>query len=153
MQKKFWKCIARSVIEITLLLSVAFEADGKGFCKNPFDKNEIDLLDGRKLSLERESLHRWMLSLKSADRSVLWQKSYSEDFDSLWNYAYFIKVKGDHYIVDLDNDGFPEVAISTWDGGNGANRPAIVFSVRAVDLSVLKVVSDYPVESCRPLFR
>lgn len=149
MPKKFLSFIKRNAIKLITLLTVASPL--YGLCNDPFKKIDLKLPDGRSLHLKRKELHVWTLFLKDKNDKVLWQKTYSQDFDSLWDYAYFIKVKGKQHFLDVNGDGYPEIALSTWDGGNAPNRPAIIFTVKENELSVFKVVKEYPIESCKPV--
>jgi hypothetical protein len=111
------------------------------------------LEDGRKITLERTGEeYTWSLSLHDRDKKTLWSKRYSTEFDSLWDYAFFVRVKAKSFVYDMDKDGNPEIAISTWDGGNAPNRPAIVFTVKEKELSVFKIVEEYPTESGKSVF-
>ena len=139
----------KNVIRIIVLSLCIMPTFALSLCDNPFDKTELKLPDGRLLVLNKIEEHMWVLSLHDKKRRLLWKKTYSQDFDSLWDFAYFIKVKGKDYARDLNRDGYLEIALSTWDGGNGPKRPAIIFSVKETELTLFKVIKDYPIESCR----
>lgn len=70
---------------------------------------------------------------------VLWDKTFSEDFNELWTRASFIPViKGSHHF-DLNNNGNFEVAIVVSHGGSAVwNTPAMIFTVKDKGLEFLK---------------
>ena len=151
-------CTKRAVLKIffAILLVLLSSPTIAGLKKKPawpFDKTKVTLKDGRSLLLQREKEeYTWKLSLFDKKHRVLWSKIYSEDFNSLWGDAFFVRVKRKTFIYDLNNDGYPEIAISTWDGGNAPLRPAIVFTVKEKELTVFKVVDEYAFESGDPVF-
>jgi hypothetical protein len=147
----------KNVREILFLLHAFFFVySGSVFAKDvwPFDKTALTLKDGRKIKLDRMAEENtWRLSLRNKKGDLVWSKNYSEDFDSLWHYAYFVRVKGNNFVYDLNKDGYPKIALSTWDGGNAPTRPAIIFTVREKDLVVFKIVKKYLIESEKAVFK
>lgn len=95
----------------------------------PVDDTEIILPNGYALSLKRVGAHAQNLTMRRKDERI-WSKRYEEEYDRLWDWAFFVPVVPGRYAVDLDGDGSVEVGIATWDGGNNiANRDALVFSI------------------------
>jgi hypothetical protein len=97
--------------------------------------------------------HTWKLSLNTQNKNELWSQNYSQDFNSLWSWAFFVRVKKGMFVYDLNKDGLPEIAISTWDGGNAPYRPAIIFTIKEKELVVFNVINEYPFESGEPVFQ
>ena len=120
----------------------------------PFDKTKITMKDGRTIRLDKMSEeYTWKLSLFSKAKKLLWSKTYSQDFKSLWGDAFFVRVKRKTFIYDLNHDGYPEIALTTWDGGNAPLRPAIIFTVKEKELKVFRVIDEYLFESGEPLYK
>jgi hypothetical protein len=118
------------------------------------EKTELRLHDGRKIRLTPlNEEYLWELSLLSKKNKKIWSHRYSTEFNLLWDNVYFIKVKNTSYVSDLNKDGFPEFALSTWDGGNAPTRPAIIFTVKKQGLFYFGTVEKYFIESGKPLFR
>ncbi|MEQ1878662.1 MAG: hypothetical protein ABL958_18610 [Bdellovibrionia bacterium] len=67
---------------------------------------------------------------------MLRKQCYEEEFDRLWDYAFFVPIKPGKYFDDVNGDGFPEVGIATWDGGNNIiHRYGLAFSVKGNKLT------------------
>ena len=70
---------------------------------------------------------------------VVWDKTFSEDFNELWTRASFMPVIKDLYFFDLNSDGDLEIAVVVSHGGNAVwNTPAIIFTVKGMGLEFLK---------------
>lgn len=145
---------ASKIVLISLLAMSKFVFAG-GIQDFPdLEKTELRLNDGRKIQLNRiNDEYLWEFSLLNKKNKRIWSHRYSTEFDSLWGYAYFIKIKNSSYINDLNKDGLPEFALSTWDGGNAPTRPAIVFTVKKDELVYFGTVENYYIESGKPLFQ
>jgi hypothetical protein len=104
----------------------AFGANGK----MPIDDTELDLPDGRRIETVRCGNNCHCLVVKRGS-SVLRKQCYQEEFDRLWHYAFFVPIKPGKYSADVNGDGYPEIGIATWDGGNNIiNRYALAFSLK-----------------------
>lgn len=96
----------------------------------PIDHKEVQLSSGRRAVLERCGDHCHCLRIKSNDRAV-WSQCYQEEFDRLWDYAFFVPIVRGRYFADINGDGNLEIAVATWDGGNNiADRYAVIFSIQ-----------------------
>ncbi len=140
MQKKFWNFTTSQdslfsslnvfIVVLLLLSAECLAANGE----MPVDDVDLNLPDGRSLHLKRIGDHRQLLTIeKGTDthKNILWKKEFEEEFDRLWDWAFFVPIKPKRYVADINNDGFPEIGIATWDGGNNIdNRYALVFSVK-----------------------
>jgi hypothetical protein len=70
---------------------------------------------------------------------VLWDKTFSEDFNEIWARASFIPVIQGYQFFDLNNDGNLEIAVVVSHGGSAVwNTPAMIFTVRTKTLSSLR---------------
>ena len=141
MRKKFWICIKSLSFSLTVLLVIfcSYSSAKNGWI--PVDDRKIILPDGRLILSVRKGDHSHSLALKKGDR-ILWERVFEEEYDRLWDYAFFVPIKPMKYSFDLNSDGFPEIAIATWDGGNNmAGRDALLFTVK---LTELKYIGRYP---------
>lgn len=118
---------AGEVLAILMLMNASvYAANGK----MPIDDTQINLSDGRTIEAIRCGTHCHCLVIKMA-KNELRKQCYQEEFDRLWDYAFFVPIKPGKYFDDLNEDGFPEVGIATWDGGNNIiHRYALAFSVK-----------------------
>lgn len=120
------KRIANALVIFLLGSASAYAANGK----MPIDDTEIKLPDGRAIEAIRCGVHCHCLVVKRA-KNVLRKQCYEEEFDRLWDYAFFVPVKPGKYIADVDGDGNSEIGIATWDGGNNIiNRYGLAFSIK-----------------------
>lgn len=70
---------------------------------------------------------------------VVWDKTFSEDFNELWTRASFMPIVKDHYLSDLNSDGDLEIAVIVSHGGNAVwNTPAMILTVKGTGLEFLK---------------
>lgn len=133
-----WKCFIKNLkkavrVSVILALGAAsgYAADGK----MPIDDTEIKLSDGRIIEAVRCGAHCHCLFVKRG-KNTLNKQCYEEEFDRLWDYAFFVPVKPGRYIFDINGDGAPEIGVATWDGGNNiANRYALIFSIQGNKLT------------------
>lgn len=121
------KTLSSAALVFTLLSAAA--AWGAGG-RMPTENKSLRLADGREIFLDRRGDHSHDVMLLGADR-ILWSRVFEQEYDRLWDYAFFVPVKkGGHYSYDMNGDGYPEIAIATWDGGiNMRGRTALVFTV------------------------
>ena len=121
---RFTKSLKESAKIVTFLLigtAAVYAANGK----MPIDNTELVLPDGRKIEAVRCGTHCHCLVMTRA-KKILRKQCYQEEFDRLWDYAFFIPVKPGKYFADVDGDGNQEVGIATWDGGNNIINPYIL---------------------------
>ncbi len=70
---------------------------------------------------------------------ILWDKTFVDEFDELWNQANFIPVTKDKFVEDLNDDGLSEIGIANWNGGKApCASSAIIFTVKDDSLQFLK---------------
>ena len=70
---------------------------------------------------------------------IFWDKTFVNEYDELWYKANFIPVIKDQFLVDLNDDGFPEIGIANWSGGKApCASSAIIFTVKEDSLQFLK---------------
>lgn len=133
MQKKLCSYIVK-VNRVAILLVTVASILGANIKSEPKDltiNGDLKLLDGRQISLRMvgdSPCHE--VSLRSMAHTYLWDRTYCTDFGMLWFEPFFIPVKAGNYEVDLDRNGYPEVAIAVWDGGNHPELgKALIFTV------------------------
>ena len=104
----------------------------------PLDNTHIKLPDGRDVYSVRAGTNSHTILLKRKQK-ILWQKTFEDEYDRLWDYAFFVPVKKGHFSYDLKHDGNPEIAIATWEGGNAMDhRTALIFEVKKDSLEFLE---------------
>lgn len=164
MQKKFWRFLKKNAPSIATLLffggSTKITVTDPGLsieCLNPKLRDpgifSLTLRDGRFVELDRLDVTTWKLSLlKSDKKTVLWSKIYVEDEEiNLWNEAQITYVKDELYEVDINHDGYPEIAVYTYAGGNHSCNPAVLYTVKEKELIVYKIIPYYNFESCKSI--
>lgn len=102
----------------------------------PVDNTHLRLPDGREIFSVRKGDHSHQIVLKNGQK-ILWQKTFEYEYDRLWDYAFFVPIKKGLFSYDLNHDGYPKIAIATWDGGNAMDhRTAVIFEVKKNSLKV-----------------
>jgi hypothetical protein len=82
---------------------------------------------------------------KKSFKNRIWSEVHETDGERhTWEYAFFVPIKPNHFIT-YDKNKNPQVAISTYDMGNGVIRWAIVYRVKRDRLEVVDEVSGYNV--------
>jgi hypothetical protein len=95
----------------------------------PIDNTRIKLSNGTEVLTVRVSPTSHKVVLKRKQK-VLWERTFEEEYDRLWEYAFFVPIKKNHFSYDLNHDGKLKIAIATWDGGNAMDhRTALIFTV------------------------
>jgi hypothetical protein len=112
----------------------------------------LTLADGRKLVLKHAQSEAacWEMSLRARTGKYLWDRTFCTDFDLLWLEPFFVPIKADRYELDLNRDGYPEIGVAVWDGGNAPMRWAIIFTVEEKSLRPYGR-KKYNIESNDPL--
>jgi len=124
--KSYLKNLNSFAAAILLSSSVAIAINGY----IPLDDTHIKLMDGRELFSIRTGPNSHKIVLKQKQK-VLWEKNFEEEYDRLWDYAFFVPIKKGHYSYDLNHDGYPKIAVATWDGGNAMDhRTAVIFEIK-----------------------
>jgi hypothetical protein len=104
-------------------------------------KKYLKLPDGREILISYFSLKDGMkirIFMREKNK-VIWDKSFIDEYDELWYHANFIPVVKNKFLEDLDDDGFPEIAIANWNGGKApCASSAIIFTVKENSLQLLK---------------
>jgi len=136
MPKKLWPCI------MLLSLSV-FANEGDPYVEKLWDKKYLKFSTGEEVLLADMEKHGGAanfqrLFLRNGKR-VFWDKTFSQEYGALWNRAYFVPLIPGQFIADLNDDGFPEIAVATWHGGNAVwSNLAIIFTMKNDHLEFLK---------------
>jgi len=108
--------------------------EGKKFLKLP---------DGRELILVRlyndQGPNMHMRFFMRHNKKVIWDVTYHEDLKTLWADAHFLPLFDKTFIKDLNNDGYPEIAVQVWHGGNAMQFcKAVIFTIRKNKLVPIK---------------
>lgn len=137
MQKKL-------LIFIMLLSQIALSKDSDPYVEKLRNKTYLKLPDGKEILLSyplkyNEGVGEKVRVFMRSGSKVLWDKTFSEDFGTLWHEAYFVPIKKDTFILDINNDSIPEIAIAVWSGGNASEKSsALIFSVKDHSLEFFK---------------
>jgi len=83
-----------------------------------------------------------------SDKHAIWFRDYKGVVHgNSWDYAYFVYLKPNHLIYDLDGDGEPEVGIATFDYGNSVIRDVMIFTVKNNQLQFVKNQGPFNLEA------
>lgn len=104
----------------------------------PIERDFLSLPDGRWIELRKIDWHTTRVILGGKHKKKIWSIEYEQEYDHLWDYAYFVKLRSNRFVVDLDHDGFPEVGITTWELGNNMIRDVLIFSVKKDRMEFIK---------------
>jgi len=132
------------LIFILFLSQVAFSKNPDPYVEKLRDKTYLKLPDGREIIISyplkyNEGVGEKVRVFMRSGARVLWDKTFAEDFGTLWHEAYFIPVKTDYFVADLNDDSIQEIAIAVWSGGNASqNSLALIFSVKDKSLQLFK---------------
>ena len=111
-----------TLIFVTCFSTISFAPNGD----MPVDDVTLKLSDGRVLHLSRISQHAHIFTIKKSGKLIC-KRKYEEEYDRVWDWAFFVPVKKGHYEADVNGDGMPEIAIATWDGGNNIAERYVSF--------------------------
>lgn len=140
MQKKLWTFI------FFLSLNLNFNLWAKlpdPVVEKLWDKKYLKTTSGNEIILVSMETHggeaNYYRLFMRQGKKVLWDKTFSQEYGALWNRAYFIPLIPNEFILDLNDDGFPEIAVGTSHGGQAVWRNlAVIFTVRDDHLEFLK---------------
>lgn len=124
----------------------------------PVDRDFLRLSDGRWIWLKKiDTWSTQMIMGKGKNRNdkknIIWSKVYEDNPERTWDYAYFSYLRPKKLLVDLDHDGFYEVAIATYDMGTLIIRPVTVFSIRPKELVYLHDTKPINLSTDEPVFK
>lgn len=89
-------------------------------------------------SHSEEALSKTRIFMRK-DSTILWDKTFINEYDELWYKANFIPVIKGKFAEDIDDDGSPEIAIANWTGGKApCASSAIIFTIKEDSLQFLK---------------
>lgn len=138
---RFLKSLAKQnnfiMLGVLLIIGPAFAGDP------PIDRNFLSLPDGRWIKLKKVGDYTTRMILGDKHKKKVWSREYEQEYDRLWEYAYFVRLKRNRFLVDLDHDSFPEVGIATYDMGNAMIRNVLIFSVKKDHLEFVKIKGPY----------
>lgn len=137
------------LFNVLLMSSICFGGDV------PIERDFLRLPDHRWIWLEKTGWHTTRIILgkgKKSFKNRIWSKVYETDGNRhTWEYAFFVKIKQDQFIV-FDKKKNPQIAISTYDMGNGAIRWAILFQVKKDRLEIIKEIDGFNVAADDAIF-
>ena len=124
----------------------------------PIERDFLRLPDQRWIWLEKMGWHSTRITLgrgKKSFKNRIWSEIYETGLDEKrrhsWAYAFFIKMEPDRFVT-FDSNKNPQVAISTYDMGNGVIRWAILFRVKKGHLEIADEIDGFNVAADEPLF-
>ncbi len=150
MRMKFWPAMKKHVKRNRLLISFLFVfLSTSTICfagDIPIERDFLRLPDQRWIWLEKIGWHSTRITLgkgKKSFKNKIWSKVYETDGERhTWAYAFFVRIKPEQFIT-FDEDKNPQIAVSTYDMGNGVIRWAIIYRVRDDKLEVAKEVDGF----------
>lgn len=153
--KKLGRKSKLSVLLIFFLLMAPTLAFGGDV---PIERNFLRLPDRRWVWLEKTGWHSTRVVLGKGKRSLsnqIWSKTYETGQDEKrrhsWAYAFFVRIKPGQFITyDVNND--PQIALSTYDMGNGMIRWAILLRVKKDRLEIVDEIDGYNVAADESVF-
>lgn len=104
----------------------------------PIERDFLSLPDGRWIELRKVDWHTTRIILGGKNKKHIWSVEYEQEYDHLWDYAYFVKLKSNRFLSDLDQDGSQEVGIATYELGINMIRNILIFSVKKDRLVFVK---------------
>ncbi len=139
--------LKKLLIFITFLLSLNPNSPLTARMPDPYveklqEKKYLKLSDGREVVLvrlfnENGPSNHMRLFLRQKEK-VLWDVTYHEDFETVWADAHFLPLYDKEYSSDLNSDGFSEIAVAVWHGGNAMQFcRSIIFTIEENKLAVL----------------
>jgi hypothetical protein len=121
----------------------------------PIERDFLRLPDHRWIWLEKTGWHTTRMILGKGQKSLknkIWFKDYETDGNRhTWEYAFFVKIENNQFIT-FDAKKNPQVAVSTYDMGNGAIRWAILFRVEKDRLEIVDEIDGFNVGADDPVF-
>jgi hypothetical protein len=129
MQKKCLNFIKNlnSLIALFLFIFPSIAISANGWI--PIDDTTVHLSNGKSILTQRIDHHSHYVLIKDGNK-IVWKRKFALDYGQLWEYAFFVPIKKDKYESDINKDGYPEIAICTWDGGHFVQREALIFTVK-----------------------
>lgn len=89
-------------------------------------------------SHSEEALSKIRIFMRNSGK-ILWDKTFVNEYDELWYQVHFRPIVKDKFLEDINDDGFPEIAIANWNGGKApCASSAIIFTVKEDSLHFLK---------------
>ena len=122
----------------------------------PIERDFLRLPHYKWIWLEKVGVHSTRIILgrgKKSFKNKIWSKVYETDGEHhTWAYAFFIKIKPKKFIT-FDQESNPQVAVSTYDMGNGVIRWAIIYRIKNNKLEIVKEVDGFNVAADESVYR
>ena len=121
----------------------------------PIERDFLTLPDGRWIKLQKIDWEKTRIALgkgKGAKKVVLWFKDFESDDNRTWAYAFFVRLKANALLADLNHDRLPEVGISTYDMGNGMLRDVLIYTVKKNCLELLDIKERFDIAADENVF-
>ena len=130
--------LTKFLIFTIFLLAIGFKIQAREpdpYVEELQNKKYLKLSNGREVILVRlfneiGPSNHMRLFLRQKGK-VLWDVTYSGDFETLWADSHFIPLYNKEFITDLNNDGSSEIAVAVWHGGHAMEHcRAIIFTIK-----------------------
>lgn len=122
----------------------------------PIERDFLRLPDQRWIWLEKVGWHSTRIVLGKGNKSYknkIWSQVYETDGERhTWEYAFFIRMKPKQFVI-YDSEKNPQVAISTYDMGNGVIRWAIIYRVKNDRLEKVQEIDGFNTAGDGSLFK
>jgi len=135
--------LVKYLIFIMILSLNVFAADPDPYVEALHEKRFLQLPNGNEILISYhsptdETNAKIRIFMRQKDKT-LWDKTFVNEFDEIWNKANFIPVTKDKFVKDLNDDGLPEIGIANWSGGKApCASSAIIFTVKHDSLQFLR---------------
>ncbi len=158
------KRLVKNSLLMSAFLSLAMSGRASSAADEPFVAKEIPLgrdflrlPRGRWVWLAKTGQESTRIMLgrgKKSDRHAIWFRDFKGvEYDNPWDYAYFVYLKPNRLIVDLDHDGYSEIGIATYDFGNSVIRDVMIFTIKKNRLEYVKTQGPFNLEADLSLFK
>lgn len=122
----------------------------------PIDRDFLRLPDQRWIWLEKTGWHSTRIILGQGKKSLknrIWSEVHETNGRRhTWEYAFFVRIKPAHFIT-YDADKNPQIALSTYDMGNGVMRWAIIYRVKKDRLEVTDEIDGFNVAADESIYK
>lgn len=160
MQMKFYLAMKKPLKRNKILVSFLFVIlVFSSFCfagDVPIGRDFLRLPDQRWIWLEKVGWHSTRIILgqgKKTFKNKIWSKVYETDGERhTWEYAFFVRIEPKQFVT-LDADKNSQIAVSTYDMGNGVIRWVIIYRVKNNKLEIVKEIDGFNTAADESVFK